>query len=299
MAREPQNGRIGGGVLKDNLNLRLDNGGKDFLNFKNESGDTALLHLDAVNLRIGVNTESPSRDLTVPTKIRSEGINLDTLEFPIYTINNSNITANVGEIYLNATDNIQLSALATDQILIDGDRISTTDSNANLDIDPSGTGTVEVSNLLNVYGNLHSTGNISLGGNLIFGQGPESPDKVSFGAEIKSNITPDGNNLYNLGSDTKRWATLYSDLLNGEAITSGEVTVGADDIALRQGNIFYVAVNGNDTNVGDHQQGPLATIKEALARADSSAGGPVTIYIFPGDYEEEFPLTIPSNTTVT
>ena len=41
---EPQNGRIGGGVLKDNL-LRQ---GVD-LNFKNTSGSVALLHLDVNN----------------------------------------------------------------------------------------------------------------------------------------------------------------------------------------------------------------------------------------------------------
>jgi hypothetical protein len=299
MAREPQNGRIGGGVLKDNLNLKEDNGGKDFLNFKNESGDTALLHIDAVNKRIGVNTEAPVRDLYVPVKIRSEGVNADTVELPIYTINNSNITANVGEIYLNAADNIQLSALSTDQILIDGDRISTYDSNADLELIPSGTGTVEIYNQLNVYGNLSATGNLDLGGNLIFGDGPETPDRISFDTTVKSDILLDTDNLYKLGSETNRWANFYSNFLNGQAITSGEITVGADSLELRQGNIFYVAVNGDDTNVGDHQQGPFKTIKRALQAADSSAGGPVTIYIFPGDYEEEFPLTIPSNTTVT
>jgi hypothetical protein len=296
---EPQNGRIGGGVLKDNLNLKEDNGGKDFLNFKNESGNTAVLHIDAVNKRIGVNTEAPVRDLYVPVKIRSEVINADTVELPIYTFNNSNITANVGEIYLNAAENIQLSALSTDQILIDGDRISTYDSNADLELIPSGTGTVEIYNQLNVYGNLSATGNLDLGGNLIFGDGPETPDRISFDTTVKSNILLDTANTYRLGSPTNRWANLYSNFLNGFAIESGDITVGADSLALRQGNIFYVAVNGDDTNVGDHQQGPFKTIKRALDAADSSAGGPVTIFIYPGDYEEEFPLTVPSNTTVT
>ena len=53
---EPQNGRIGGGVLKDNL-LRQ---GVD-LNFKNTSGSTALLHLDVNNAKISINTDKHFR----------------------------------------------------------------------------------------------------------------------------------------------------------------------------------------------------------------------------------------------
>ena len=34
---ESQNGRIGGGVLKDNLELYQGGAGKDYLNFKNTS----------------------------------------------------------------------------------------------------------------------------------------------------------------------------------------------------------------------------------------------------------------------
>ena len=33
---------------------------------------------------------------------------------------------------------------------------------------------------------------------------------------------------------------------------------------------------------------PLLTVKQALARADASVQGPVTIYIYPGEYEEIF-----------
>ena len=63
---EPQNGRIGGGVLKDNLERQGVN-----LNFKNTSGNTALLHLDVNNLQIGVNNEAPTDVLTIPSQIRT------------------------------------------------------------------------------------------------------------------------------------------------------------------------------------------------------------------------------------
>jgi hypothetical protein len=57
-------GRIGGGVLKDNLERNGSN-----LNFKNTSGAVALLHLDVVNSRVGINTESAASgySLTLPT----------------------------------------------------------------------------------------------------------------------------------------------------------------------------------------------------------------------------------------
>ena len=66
---EPQNGRIGGGVLKDNL-IRQ---GVD-LNFKNTSSSIALLHLDVNNSKIGVNTESPTDVLTMPTAFGTQNL---------------------------------------------------------------------------------------------------------------------------------------------------------------------------------------------------------------------------------
>jgi hypothetical protein len=294
-----QAGRIGGGVLKDNLNLREDNGGKDFLNFKNTASDTALLHIDAVNNRIGVDNEAPVRDLYVPSRFKSQNINSDTVELPNITLSNNLVTTtNLGDLYLNASEKIQLSALATDQLLFDGDRISSTASNANIDIIPSGTGTVEIEPNLRVYGDMYTPGDITLGGNLIFGDGPQTPDLVAFDKEISSDILPDSTDTYGFGSATKKWLDGQTVLLNGEALNAGQIFIGADDIGLRQGNIFYVAVNGDDTKSGDHQQAPFKTIKRALSAADSSPGGPVTIYVFPGDYEEEFPLEIPTNTTI-
>lgn len=299
MAREPQNGRIGGGVLQDNLKIYQDNSGKDYLNFKNESADTALLHLDPINNRVGITTEAPTRDLLVPTKIKSIGGNTDRLELPNYTLENSIIRNELNEtIYLSSANKIKLSALATDQLLIDDDRITTSESNANIDLIPNGTGTVEVQNELRVYGNIETTGDITLDGDLIFGEGPETPDLVAFDKEINSDILLDVTDTWALGSDRKYWANLWSTYLNGAAVRTRDLSIGPDRLTLRQGNKVYVAINGDDTNAGDHQQGPFRTIKRALEFADSSPGQQVEIEIFPGEYEEEFPLTVPSNTII-
>ena len=302
---EPQTGRIGGGVLQDNLELYQGGAGKLNLNFKNTASDIALLHLDPVNGRIGVDLENPSKTLTVNTKFRSENLNSDRTEvFPLFTIENNSVGVDTDILYLTATPvdgedpNIQLSALATDDILIDDEKITTYNSNANLDLIPNGTGTVEFLNDVDVYGSMNATGNISMGGNLIFGTGPETPDRISFDTEVQSDIIPDITDTFNIGSSTRRMGAIYSNLLNGQAVQADSVVSGFVTLNRRSGNSLYVSTNGDDTNVGDHVQGPFRTLKRALEFADASDGGTVTIYVFAGEYEEELPLIVPDNVTV-
>ena len=415
---EPQTGRIGGGVLQDNLELYQGGAGKPNLNFKNTASDIALLHLDPVTGRIGVDLENPSKTLTVNTKFRSENLNSDRTEvFPLFTIENNTVGVDTDILYLTATPteaytinwavvaqeilrtsarivvpltdfllsaapdgylygdinlsifgatpgeipfgspspvtsadsariseynsggttgnatwderletvfvpaltelfetdpatygyvfrkyytdpNIQLSALATDDILIDDEKITTYNSNANLDLIPNGTGTVEFLNDVDVYGSMNATGNISMGGNLIFGTGPETPDRISFDTEVQSDIIPDITDTFNIGSSTRRMGAIYSNLLNGQAVQADSVVSGFVTLNRRPGNSLYVSTNGDDTNVGDHVQGPFRTLKRALEFADASDGGTVTIHIFAGEYEEELPLIVPDNVTV-
>jgi len=198
---------------------------------------------------------------------------------------------------LSATNDLTVARNATfESISISQNTISTTVSNADLELRPEGNGSVEINTNTNVYGNLFASGNITFVGNSIFGN--ENTDNIIFNAEVTGNIVPDVNGIYNIGADSKRWSEIKSVLLNGTDIETAAVTIAGVDIGTPQGNVFYVAVNGNDTNKGDHQQGPFATIRHALSVADSSLGGPVTIYIYPGDYQEQLPLYVPPNTTV-
>ena len=157
--------------------------------------------------------------------------------------------------------------------------------------------TTEVFSNLEVFGNLDATGNISADGNVTIGN--DDTDDVVFNAELSNNIIPNTNDTFDLGSSNKRWNELYTNLLNGTSVSVESIIVEAGgDFSLRQGNIFYVSKNGNDTNTGDSVQAPFLTVKRALQFADASITGPVTIQVFAGDYEEEFPLTVPSNVTV-
>lgn len=293
---EPQNGRIGGGVLKDNL-LRQ---GVD-LNFKNTSGSTALLHLDVNNNKLGVNLDSASDVLTVANTFSTANLISTYNNIANFTIDNSQIVALGGDgfINFNAANNIFATAIATDDLKIDFNTISTTTPNTNIELRPNGNGTVNINSNWNITGSLHSTGDITFGGDLTLGDGDE--DNVSFAADINSDIIPDQTNTSDLGTFSKQWLNIYSNLLNGQAIDLDELVVGAagSSLARRQGNMFYVSTLGNDSNVGDHQHGAFRTLKHALAQSDGSTSGPINIHIYPGEYEEEFPLTVPSHVTIT
>ena len=293
---EPQNGRIGGGVLKDNL-LRQ---GVD-LNFKNTSGSTALLHLDVNNAKISINTESATDALTIPSTLASSNLISTYNNIANFTIDNSQIVALGGDgfINFNAANNIFATAIATDDLKIDFNTISTTTTDTNIEIRPNGLGNVNIQSNWNITGNLHATGNIEFSGNLTLGN--DNTDNVSFAADLNSDLIPDQTNTSDLGSPSKQWLNIYSNLLNGLAIELDELIVGGagSSLARRQGNIFYVSTLGSDTNVGDHQHGAFRTLKHALAQSDGSTAGPTAIHVYPGVYEEEFPLTVPSHVSIT
>ena len=96
----------------------------------------------------------------------------------------------------------------------------------------------------------------------------------------------------NLGA--KRWADVWVDNIVTNGINTGTIVVDGVDLTLRQGNIFYVAENGDDTHTGTHQQDPFASISKALSV--SSSGD--TIHVYPGIYTETFPLTVPVGVAV-
>jgi len=94
--------------------------------------------------------------------------------------------------------------------------------------------------------------------------------------------------------DQKRWLDLWVQNIYADNIVSGGITVGGIDLTSVQGKIYYVSANGSDTNAGQHQNDPFATVKYALSVATSED----TVYIYPGTYAEIFPLTVPVGVAV-
>lgn len=286
-----QVGRIGGGVLKSNLERQG----------VNLAFETDLLYLDVNNSRIGINTTSMASPdvLTTISPIRTTNvITTGTSNLGSFELQGNSITQLVeNTINLNSTGDIFATGIETANLKFDGNELSSTTDNTNIEIRPNGTGTIEIQSSWNSTGNIHSTGDITFGGSLVLGDGDE--DSVDFEADVNSDLIPDSSNASALGIQTKRWNAIYSNLLNGTSTYVDNVIVESSALARRQGNIFYVSTLGSNTNVGDHQHGAFRTLSHALSVVDASTQGPVTIHVYPGEYEEVFPLVVPERITIS
>jgi len=276
-------GRISGPLLKSNL----------IRNGIDLAFETDLLYLDVTNNRIGINTATPQYDLDVNGTIRTTNLVLDKLTAGNITIENNDITSDTGTIDLGTADQVVYqNKLVVDSFEINDNTIRTTDSNSNLEISPSGTGTIELLANTNVTGNLHATGNISADGNIILGDA--DTDSINFNAEIASNIVPDGSGTYNLGEPGKAWNTVHASQVNGQTINATNINIAGINLNTRHANTLYVSENGSNNNAGNHPQAPYQTVEKALQNA--TAGD--TVHIYPGEYQERLPLVIPVGVTV-
>ena len=146
-----------------------------------------------------------------------------------------------GDEYIHASANGQLDIVAGTEVQI---AATTIDMNGNADI----------SGNLGIGGNLTVTGTTTFnGGTLTLGDA--DTDNIVFGGEVDSNIIPDDDGTYDLGSSTKEWKDIYIDGVayldainfDGTAITStaaeiniidGDATVGTTAIADGDGLII-------------------------------------------------------------
>lgn len=283
-------GRISGPLLTANL-LR---DGTDL------AFETDLLYLNVLDRRIGVNTDSPTHPLQVAQTLRSTNLKVDILStFPELRIDTNRIYNPVdGSIYFapaGPNPIVDVGGLGVQHLRIrDGSLLENITNNSNFVLSPYTT-----SDFVNFYttsveitGNLHATGNITWDGDITLGNSAD--DSVSFVAEIASDIVPDLTNEYNIGTDEKRWSNLYSTLVNGQLTTANSLVPNNIDVLLRQGNTYYVSVNGDDSYVGNHLHATFRSVKQALSVAVTGD----EIVIFPGNYQEIFPLMVPSGVTV-
>jgi len=281
-------GRISGPLLKSNL----------IRNGIDLAFETDLLYLDVNNQRIGVRNSNPQHELDVNGTTQSNALEVVTkADIGDITIQGDTITSSAPYLNLSTLDSVvSLSKLEIDSIRLEGNRIEIQDSNADLEFRANGTGSVAVYSDLDIDGNLFVSGNITAEGNITIGD--EDTDNVTFNAEVASDIIPVETDTYNLGSDPttggKEWSDIYTNNLVASTINSAGLDVDGIDLTLRQGNIYYVAENGDDTNSGDHIQDPYSSIKQALTVAEAGD----TVFVFPGEYEEQFPLEIPQGVTV-
>ena len=241
-------GRISGQLLKSNL-LRAG---------ENLAFETDLLYLDVVNSRIGIKTAAPSTDLDVNGHTRSTNLTVDTqlnvgdLHFTGNTITSDSSTINFAAAAGEAT--VYHSRLQIDDLQLQGNTISTTVSNSSLELDPNGSGTVNIIANTNITGNLAVTGNINATGNVVIGGniqiGDALTDEIIINAAIKSDLVPETDNTYDLGSASYRWRAIYSynlytTALNVPSLDVGNLMFRDNEITTTTGLDLYLDGNGS------------------------------------------------------
>ncbi len=129
-------------------------------------------------------------------------------------------------LYIDGTANIDAIA-GVDTIAVTGTTESTSNTTGSI-VTAGGVGiakNVTIGGNVNVHGNLHANGSITADGSLTFGDA--DTDNIVLNADVNSNIIPNTDNTYDLGSSTQEWKDLYVDgiayidtiNLNGTAIT--------------------------------------------------------------------------------
>lgn len=228
-------GRISGPLLKQNL-LR---NGVDL------AFETDLLYLDVNNRKIGVNTASPQYDLDINGTLRSiDSVTSGTAYVGDVRISGNTIDTVQNTLQLTTVGSDKVTALKTfevDDLRFQTNVISTTVSNADIDIFPDGTGEVNITGNTNITGNLDVTGNISasgdvtVAGNVVIGD--EATDTISIVAGITSDLLPDQTATYNLGTPAKTWNSIHagSAYIDDIQIDTGVIqnTVSNADLELR------------------------------------------------------------------
>jgi hypothetical protein len=240
-------GRISGQLLKSNL-LRAG---------ENLAFETDLLYLDVVNSRIGIRTAAPTVDLDVNGHTRSTNITVDNqlnvgdLHFTGNTITSDSGTINFAAAAGEAT--VYHARLQIDDLQLQGNKISTTVSNSSIELDPNGTGTVNILASTNITGDLQVSGDISAAGNVVIGGnitiGDELTDEIIINAAIKSDLVPETDNTFDLGSPTFRWRAIYvndffTTAINVPALDVGNLMFRDNEITTTTGQDLFIDGNG-------------------------------------------------------
>ena len=89
---------------------------------------------------------------------------------------------------------------------------------------------------LEVIGNSSIDGNLTLGGNITIGDG--NTDNIAIGGEFTSNLVPDSNNTFDLGTSTKSW----NRLMINEITASGNIS-GSSTSTGSFGNVFVAEMS--------------------------------------------------------
>ena len=157
----------------------------------------------------------------------------------IKVLNATNSTSNTsGSIITVGGVGIGKSVVVGENLRIHGAVNSTSNTTGSI-ITSGGVGigkSVVVGEHLNVHGNIHANGNITADGSITLGDA--DTDNIVLNADVNSNIIPNTDNTFDLGSSTQEWKDLYVNgiayvdtiNLDGTAITATAAELNYNDI---------------------------------------------------------------------
>ena len=220
-------GRITGPLLKANL-LR---DGVDL------AFETDLLYLDVTNGKVGIKRQpDPLYDLDVNGTTRSTNLTVtNEADIASFTISSNTISSTNSTINIEASGTnpvVYQGKLVTGDLQLSTNVIEVTAIDEDLQINTAGSGKVVVGTVAHntdvvVNGSLHATGNITADGDIQIGDA--NTDNVVFNADINSDIIPNINNNFNLGSDPvtggKAWKNVYADTIVTTTLDLQDLTV--------------------------------------------------------------------------
>lgn len=196
--------------------------------------ETGTFTLNGTQYQIETTVNNDVITFSLPTNLIAPGSLEVTTDLTV-TGNTTTTTLDAGD--LNITTNVISSDIAGD-IIID-----------------SGEDAIQLIGNTNVTGNLDVSGNITLGGNITIGD--QQIDTVNVVADFTSNLIPQQDITYNLGSTTKRWNNVYAGTINADLIgnVTGNVTGQVSDIsnhttdelAEGEGNLYFTEQRVKDT----------------------------------------------------
>ena len=161
-------GKISGQLLKANLTRT-----SDLLIANTQTTSTPTLFIGHTNDRIGIKTDSPTRELLVngDTKITGDSIQTNSMTVGNLTFNGvtSTVTASVGKINLNSSGSHTFSEFRTDNLAFTNSGIRSL-GGSDIKIYPGpGTGKFIIPADLKSYGGIHATGDITFDGSVFLG----------------------------------------------------------------------------------------------------------------------------------
>ena len=131
----------------------------------------------------------------------------------------------------------------------------------------SATGDVTIGGNLRVAENLYVNKNVYLSGGEagVINLGDATVDKIKFNAHVGSDVIPMTHNQYSLGTDVKRWASMYIERLD----VGDELLVGGSNCVLKvKGDAQQVLIgtcgDATDANTRLHVVGTNTKIQSAL-----------------------------------